>query len=64
MPKKIRHLESMLKKAGFENLGGKGSHRNYYHDNGYKITISGKAGDDAKKYQEKQVDEVIAKSKE
>ena len=42
MPKKIRQLESMLKKAGFENLGGKGSHRNYYHDKGYKITISEK----------------------
>ena len=46
---------AQLEKAGFANWGGKGSHRNYLHSCGAKITISGKPGDDALKYQEKQV---------
>ena len=59
MPKKIRQLISYLEKAGFVNRGGKGSHRNFLHPKGSKITISGKSGDDAKKYQENQVKKVI-----
>ncbi len=55
MPKKIRELISMLKKAGFTNIGGKGSHRNLLHPSGLKITISGKPGNDALNYQEKEV---------
>lgn len=55
MPKKIRELISMLEKAGFTNIGGKGSHRNFLHPSGSKITISGKPGNDALKYQEKEV---------
>jgi len=51
MPPKIRELTRELTKAGFMNRGGKGSHRNYIHPTGVKITISGKDGDDAKKYQ-------------
>ena len=51
MPPKIRQLIKALEKAGFGNLGGKGSHRKYRHPNGFKITISGKSGDDAKNYQ-------------
>lgn len=45
----------MLEKAGFSNRGGKGSHRNFLHPSGVKITISGKLGNDALKYQEKEV---------
>ena len=48
-----------LEKAGFINRGGKGSHRNFKHPSGSKITISGKLGDDAKRYQERDVDAVI-----
>jgi len=56
MPPKIRELISELEKAGFENRGGKGSHRNYIHPNVSRpITISGKMGDDAKHYQVKAV---------
>lgn len=55
MPKKIRELIAMLEKAGFANRGGKGSHRNFLHPDGARITISGKTGDDALKYQERQV---------
>jgi len=40
MPKKIRELIQMLKKAGFVNRGGKGSHRNFKHAGGGKIKRS------------------------
>ncbi|MBC8518799.1 MAG: type II toxin-antitoxin system HicA family toxin [Gammaproteobacteria bacterium] len=59
MPKKIRELIRELEKAGFQNRGGKGSHRNYLHPSGAILTISGKLGNDAKPYQEKQVTQKI-----
>ena len=34
MPKKIRELIRDLKKAGFVDRGGKGSHRNFTHIRG------------------------------
>ena len=61
MPRKIRELIKDLKKAGFVNRGGKGSHKNFLHSSGVVITISGKTGDDAKPYQEKQLKEVLKK---
>jgi len=63
MPKKIRELISMLEKSGFSNRGGKGSHRNFIHPLGLKVTISGKLGNDALKYQEKEVNSKIAEAK-
>ena len=63
MPKKIRELISMLEKAGFSNRGGKGSHRNFLHLSGVKVTISGKLGNDALKYQEKEVKSKITEAK-
>jgi len=63
MPKKIRELLSELKKLGFTDRGGKGSHRNLYHKKGLRITISGKLGDDAKRYQERQVQELTKRVK-
>jgi predicted RNA binding protein YcfA (HicA-like mRNA interferase family) len=62
MPKKIRQLITELEGAGFLNRGGKGSHRNYEHFKGIRITISGKLGDDAKLYQERAVKEAIKES--
>jgi predicted RNA binding protein YcfA (HicA-like mRNA interferase family) len=59
MPPKIKELISQLQNTGFENRGGKGSHRNFTHESGAKITISGKTGDDAKPYQIKAVKKVI-----
>ena len=59
MPRKIKQLIKDLEKAGFVNRGGKGSHRNYLHPLGAIITISGKLGDDAKRYQEKLVKQRI-----
>ncbi len=56
MPPKIRELISQLQRAGYENRGGKGRHRNFKHVKGGRITISGKVGDDAKSYQIKAVE--------
>ena len=59
MPPKIRQLISQLENHGFKNRGGKGSHRNFTHEMGIKLTISGKLGDDAKPYQVKAVNKAI-----
>lgn len=59
MPPKIRELIRELASAGFENRGGKGSHRNYRHPKGVNITISGRARDDAKHYQIRDVKRAI-----
>ena len=59
MPKKIRELIKELEQAGFVNRGGKGSHRNFIYEGRFKITISGKLGDDAKKYQERAVKKAL-----
>ncbi len=60
MPSKIRELISQLQSAGFENRGGKGSHRNFTHQKGSKITVSGKAGDVAKPNQIKAVKKAVS----
>jgi len=59
MPKKIRELITALEKAGFTNRGGKGSHRNFLHPKGVRVTLSGKPGADARRYQEREVAEKI-----
>jgi predicted RNA binding protein YcfA (HicA-like mRNA interferase family) len=64
MPRKIRELIAELEKAGFINRGGKGSHRNFTHPGcSMPVTISGKAGDDAKTYQERAVRQVLEEVK-
>lgn len=67
MPRKIRELIQDLLKAGFYQIpgGGKGSHRKYTHQE-YPgaVTLSGKDGDDAKSYQEKQVKQAIEEVEE
>ncbi len=46
-----------------KNRGGKGSHRNFVHPKVAKpVTLSGKTGDDAKKYQERAVKKAIEDS--
>jgi predicted RNA binding protein YcfA (HicA-like mRNA interferase family) len=65
MPPRVRDLIAELEAAGFENRGGKGSHRNYVHPRLSKpITISGKLGDDAKRYQIRAVRTAIAELEE
>ena len=55
MPRKVRQLIADLEKAGFVNRGGKGSHRNFIHPKGLRVTVSGNSGHDAKHYQERDV---------
>lgn len=64
MPKKIKELKQMLRKAKFREVPGKGSHTNWIHPlyRG-KITVSGKDSADAKRYQEKEVLEAIEQVK-
>ena len=62
MPRKIRELIADLERAGFIDRGGKGSHRNFQHPRGGRVTISGKPGDDAKPYQERVVWRAIEES--
>lgn len=65
MPKKIRELKQLLRKAGFEELPGKGSHTNWIHPlYAGKITVSGKDGADAKPYQEKAILDAIEQVEE
>jgi predicted RNA binding protein YcfA (HicA-like mRNA interferase family) len=59
MPRKVRALIADLKRAGFLDRGGKGSHRNFTHPQGVRVTICGKPGDDAKHYQELEVRRAI-----
>ena len=64
MPPKIKQLIKELERAGFVNRGGKGSHRNFVHLKVAKpVTISGKVGDDAFHYQERDVKKAIEESK-
>jgi len=59
MPRKIRELIQDLKKSGFVDRGGKGSHRNFKHSKGARITISGNPDQDAKRYQERDAERAI-----
>jgi predicted RNA binding protein YcfA (HicA-like mRNA interferase family) len=59
MPRKLRELIADLERAGFVNRGGKGSHRNFIHPRGIRVTISGQAGAGAHHYQEKEVRQKI-----
>ena len=60
MPRKIRELKAMLRKAGFSCKPGKGSHTKWNHARCEKpVILSGKDGADAKPYQEKEVEEAL-----
>lgn len=63
MPPKIRELIAELERNGFINRGGKGSHRNYEHPSGERVTVSGKEGNDALRYQEKLVRNAVRRIK-
>jgi len=54
LPRKLRELIKDLEQAGFKDRGGRGSHRNFVHPKVRKpVTLSGQAGDDAMRYQER-----------
>jgi predicted RNA binding protein YcfA (HicA-like mRNA interferase family) len=64
MPRKIIDLIHDLKNAGFYEIpgGGKGSHRKFIHARYFgAVTVSGQSGDDAKPYQETQVQKALDK---
>jgi len=61
MPPKIRELKAALRRAGFGERPGKGSHTVWSHPLlAQRLTLSGGDGDDAKRYQERDVREAIA----
>lgn len=57
MPRKIRDLIRDLERAGVELRSVRGSHRTYVR--GEVTVISGNAGDDAKKDQERAVQDAL-----
>jgi predicted RNA binding protein YcfA (HicA-like mRNA interferase family) len=60
VPRKIRQLIKDLENAGFEFSPGKGSHRKYRHPLTQDVVvISGGAGDDAQRYQERDVEQAL-----
>jgi len=62
VPRKVRELVKDLQDAGFELIAGaaKGSHKKFVHQKfAGAVTVSGKDGDDARHYQEKQVRQAI-----
>jgi predicted RNA binding protein YcfA (HicA-like mRNA interferase family) len=64
MPRKVRQLIAELTKAGFVDRGGRGSHRNFTHPKGLRVTVSGNPGDDAKHYQERDVRRALEAAKD
>jgi predicted RNA binding protein YcfA (HicA-like mRNA interferase family) len=61
LPRKIRQLVTDLEQAGFMLVaGGKGSHRKFRHGSlSGAVIVSGRDGDDARHYQEKQIRNAI-----
>lgn len=63
MPRKVRELKADLRRAGFSTRSGRGSHTVWRHQllPGERFTLSGNDGDDAKRYQERDLQEILAK---
>ena len=61
MPKKIRELKQMLRRAGWVQIpGGKGSHTKWYHPKvARRVILSGADGADAKPPQERDIKTAI-----
>ena len=66
MPKKIRELKQLLRRAGwFLTWGGKGSHSRWKHENVPRtITLSGNDGDDAGPRQEADIQQAVREAAE
>ena len=65
MPKKIRELKAILRKAGFSSRPGKGSHTVWeYPGLPATFTLAGNDGDDARPYQEQKVRQILKNLKE
>jgi len=61
MPQKIRQLKATLSRAGFISRSAKGSHTKWYHPQfpAVFVTLSGKDGSDAQRYQIEDVQEAL-----
>jgi predicted RNA binding protein YcfA (HicA-like mRNA interferase family) len=61
MPPKVRQLKAKLAKAGFSQRSGKGSHTVWRHPAipEVSVTVSGNNGDDAERYQIKDVENAL-----
>ena len=62
MPRKVRQLRATLKREGFsiDTKRGKGSHTYWTHPLiAYPVVISGQDGDDADRYQERDVRDAV-----
>ena len=64
MPLKVRQLKAALALAGFTQRPAKGSHTLWVHPaiRSSGVTISGKDGEDAQKYQIKDVKNALKKT--
>jgi predicted RNA binding protein YcfA (HicA-like mRNA interferase family) len=62
MAKKLRELKAALRRAGFFERTGKGSHTVWSHPELHEVVVlSGHDGDEAKPYQEKDVYNIMRK---
>ncbi|HEY7850523.1 MAG TPA: hypothetical protein VIC27_10695 [Ktedonobacterales bacterium] len=61
MPRKIRQLKRDLRRAGADKVHEKGDHEKWRHPlvPDYYVELSGADGDDAKRYQEQHVRELL-----
>ena len=61
MPVKVRELKAILSRAGFYWRSAKGSHTYWTHPllPGFRLSISGKDGQDAEKYQIRAVKDAL-----
>jgi predicted RNA binding protein YcfA (HicA-like mRNA interferase family) len=61
VPQKVRQLKAALAKAGFSTRSGKGSHTVWRHPAipDVSVTISGNNGDDAERYQIRDVENAL-----
>ena len=61
MPKKIRELKAILRRAGWVQIPrGKGSHTKWAHTNvARRLVLSGNDGNDAKPKQERDVENAV-----
>lgn len=61
MPRKIRELKKILRRAGFDYRQAKGSHTVWFHPNwDGRIVIARKDGDDSPDYLEQQVKDALS----
>jgi predicted RNA binding protein YcfA (HicA-like mRNA interferase family) len=63
MPQKVRQLKATLSRAGFISRSAKGSHTKWFHPQFPEVfvTLSGKDGSDARRYQIEDVQEALRK---